>query len=64
MLQFNQMKSKKFIIRKFVMAKSASDAITKEKKSPVFDVFVDEEWMREHEKKEMSFGFKSSKKKG
>lgn len=53
--------NKKFIIRKFVMAQSAADAIAKDSKTPVFDVFVDEEWAREHDRKELSFGFGTPK---
>jgi hypothetical protein len=37
---------KMYIIRKYVMAKSAQDAIRKEKGHPVDDAWVDEEWKK------------------
>ena len=46
------MKEKKYILRKYVMAKSASDAIKKDKKTGVDEVFVDEDWMEQHYKKD------------
>lgn len=35
---------KQFVIRKYVMAKSALDAIKKDKITPVDDVWIDEKW--------------------
>lgn len=35
-----------YIIRKYLAAKSASDAISKDKKTPVTDVWVDEEFKK------------------
>jgi hypothetical protein len=46
---------KKFIIKKFVFAKNALDAIRKDKRTPVDDVYVDGEWMMENDKKNMGF---------
>ncbi len=46
---------KRYIIRKYVMAKDASDAIKVEKKQGVDDVFVDDDWMAENTKKELGF---------
>lgn len=37
---------KQFVIRKYIMANSAKDAIKKDKTSPVDDVWVDEEWKK------------------
>lgn len=53
---------KRFIVRKFIMAKSATEAIERERKHPVDDVFVDTDWMQEHDKKD-PMGFKDYKKK-
>ena len=39
-------KHKLFIIRKYIMAKNANDAIKKDKTSPVDDVWVDDEWKK------------------
>jgi len=36
-----------YVVRKFVMAKDAQHAIKKEKKIPVADVWMDEEWKRD-----------------
>lgn len=38
--------TKRFIVRKYIMAKSAMDAIKKEKKHSVDDCWIDEEWMK------------------
>ena len=35
---------KMFVVRKYIMARSASDAIRKDKTFPVDDVFVDEDF--------------------
>jgi hypothetical protein len=35
---------KRFIVRKYIYAKSAQEAIKKEKTEPVDDVWVDEQW--------------------
>ena len=36
---------KRYIVRKYIYAKSAKDAINKDKTSPVDDVWVDEKWL-------------------
>ena len=36
---------KRYIFRKYIMAKSAKEAIKKEAKEPVDEVFIDNEWM-------------------
>jgi len=47
---------KRFIIRKYIMAKSATDAIRKDKSAPVFDVWIDDDF-----KKDKEFGFVTKK---
>ena len=37
---------KRFIVRKYVMAHSALDAIKNEKKIEVADVWIDDEWLK------------------
>lgn len=39
---------KMFIVRKYIVASSAAQAIRKDKTSPVDDVWVDEEWKKQH----------------
>lgn len=54
---------KQFIVRKYVMAKSAKQAIKLEKKFSADDVWINEEWMKNREfmsKREM--GFSTNKK--
>lgn len=38
------MKLKRFIVRKYIMAASAADAIKRDKRSPVEDVWLDDKW--------------------
>lgn len=45
---------KRFIVRKYIMAASAEEAIKKDKRSPVSDVWVDDEWMKESTRKEIA----------
>jgi len=47
-----------YVIRKFVMAKDAKDAIKKEKNEPVKDVWIDEEWKKDKIIKSDKLGFK------
>lgn len=35
-----------YVVRKYITAKSASDAISKDRKTPVMDVWVDEEFKK------------------
>lgn len=56
------MKDKLFIIRKYVKAKSAVEAIRKEKKQEPDDVWIDDDWKRQEMNKnetrlEDSIGF-------
>jgi len=53
---------KRFIVRKFIMATSAVEAIKKDKKHAVDDVFVDTDWMVEYDKKD-TMGFENPEKK-
>jgi hypothetical protein len=42
---------KLFIVKKFIMASSAIEAIRKEKKIPVDDVWVDDDWKKGNSEK-------------
>ena len=48
----NIQQKKRFIVRKFIMADSALEAIKKDKKCAVEDVFVDADWLAEQDKRE------------
>ena len=37
---------KLFVVKKYIMAESASEAIRKDKQTPVGDVWVHEDWMK------------------
>ncbi len=51
-------KDKLFIVRKYIMAKSAIDAIKKDKVTPVDDVWIDDEWKKKgSERLESTIGF-------
>lgn len=39
-------KDKMFIVRKYIKARSASEAIKKDKTVPVHDVWIDEDWKK------------------
>jgi hypothetical protein len=39
---------KLFIVRKYIMAKSAHEALKKERRHRPDDVWVDEDWKKEH----------------
>ncbi len=50
---------KLFIVRKFIFAISAKDAIKKDKSTPPDDVYVDEDWKRNNlTVKQEKLGFK------
>lgn len=49
---------KQFIVRKYIMAESASQAIRLEKKTPVHDVWVDEDWKKENPPAQPKIGYK------
>lgn len=52
---------KLFVIKKYVMAKSASQAIRKDKTTPVDDVWVDDDWKKKSaERLESAIGFITS----
>lgn len=42
---------KRFVVRKYIMAVSAVDAIKRDKTSPVDDVWVDTEWEKSNQSK-------------
>ena len=42
------MKEKLFVIKKYIKAYSALDAIEKDKTTPVDDVWVDEDWKKDN----------------
>lgn len=46
--------NKRFVIKKYIFAKSAIDAIKKDKRTPVDDVWVDEQWHKEFGNRELS----------
>lgn len=39
---------KRFIVKKYIMAKSAHDALKKERRTRPDDVWVDEEWKKDN----------------
>lgn len=47
----------RYIIRKYVMAKSVSGALRKEKSTPVHDCWIDDEWKKNHEELASCIGF-------
>ncbi len=51
---------KRFVVRKYIMAVSAVDAIRRDKASPVDDVWVDTEWEKSNQSK-IGFHDKSKK---
>lgn len=55
---------KRFIIKKYIMATSAADAIKKDKKASVEDVWVDDKWreMEDEIVNKNEIGFKSGRK--
>jgi hypothetical protein len=52
-------KQKRYIVRKYIFARSASDAIRKDKTAPVDDVWLDEKWDEQAVKQ---VGFSTGKK--
>jgi len=57
---------KRYIVRKYVMALSVIDAVRKEKKVQIDDVWVDDDWKKDHMyygTKEVGFRTKVCKKK-
>ena len=53
----DEKEKKRFVVRKYIMAKSALDAIRLDNISPVDDVWVDEEWKKDNTK----VGFNTNK---
>ena len=63
------MNEKLFIVRKYIKAESAADAIRKEKSCGVDDVWIDEDWKKRDEDQrnnrlESAVGFKRQEKGG
>lgn len=55
-------KEKLFVIRKYIKARSATEAIKKEKTHPVDDVWIDADWQKMNMfDKETELGFTSAK---
>jgi hypothetical protein len=51
---------KRFIVRKYVMARSAQEALRLEKRRAADDVFIDEQWSKDQQfegDKKKKFGF-------
>lgn len=46
---------KLFVIKKYVMATSAKDAIRKERSAQIDDVWIDENWKEKHLNEAMGF---------
>lgn len=42
---------KRFVVRKYILAKTVEEALKKEKKFPADDVFVDSDWIKENPNK-------------
>jgi hypothetical protein len=56
-----QKQQKQFIVRKYVMASSAIDAIRKEKNKPVDDVWLDADWeKKQNADRPSAIGFSNS----
>jgi hypothetical protein len=54
---------KRYIVRKYVMAQSAADAIKQERKRSPDDVWIDEEWMKNNPQAESRpIGFNTKRK--
>ena len=49
--------NKLFIVKKYIWAKSAQQAIRKEKLTPVDDVWVDDEWKKNSNAPKDAIGF-------
>lgn len=54
---------KKFVVKKYIMAVSASEALKKERRFKADDVWVDEEWSKIQTEKTPAIGF-SAKRQG
>lgn len=46
-----------YIVRKYIKAQSAQEAILKDKKTPVQDVWVDDEWKKNNPELTPAIGF-------
>lgn len=50
-------KDKLFVVKKYIKAKSAAEAIRKDKTTPVDDVWVDEDWKKTNTNLPDAIGF-------
>lgn len=55
------MTQKLFIVKKYVWANSASQAIRKEKSTPVDDVWIDDDWKKNSNTPKDAIGFYAPK---
>lgn len=55
--------NKLFVVRIYIYALSAAEAIKKAKKYPVDEVYVDPDWLKENTVKQVQVGFVDRKKK-
>lgn len=51
------MKPKRYIVRKYIMARSASEALRKERKTRPDDVWVDDEWKKDNKELASAIGY-------
>lgn len=51
---------KKFVIKKYIMASCAQDALKKERSIQADDCWIDEEWRRKNDNEENVVGFRKS----
>ncbi len=49
--------NKRFVIRKYIYAASAKEAIKKDRSHPVEDVWVDDDWKKENMNSDSPIGF-------
>lgn len=53
-------KKDRYIIRKFIMARSVKEAIKLDAKTPVMECWLDEDWRKEHQMLASCVGFDDS----
>jgi len=59
----NKKENKLFVVRKYIYASSASEVLKKEKTVPVDEIWVDDDWKKEHATKLAAMGFVDKKSK-
>lgn len=55
---------KRYVVRKYIMAKSLKSAIRKEPKTPTDEIWIDQEWIKVQDEQGIKIGFEETKKKG